>query len=197
MEEEQKGTLTSYETSYESRNHDDHVESLDGIDPESREAEDQPAPTLTIPLKYCTFEVWKDQRTVATVFPDGYICAGSRVDTQQNRIEAESQGYATHDRVWRSLVDHELLHNVIAEVMFDRISHVMATESGLEWYPSWLRYEEEAIVLAYQYFINTGRQPDLLYKYPQGVYEAWMKEYAPKLAASGIWGLEIDSCIEE
>jgi len=145
---------------------------------------DNPRPTLSIPLKYCTFEVWKAQRTVATVFPSGHTCAGTRADTEQNRTEAESQGYTGPGEtiVWRSLVEHELLHNLLAEVVYDRPSRVMETESGKAFHPSWLRYYEEAQVLAAQYEINTGRDAGLPDEFPWMLESRWKREIVPVLA---------------
>ena len=161
----------------------------DGIDPESREPATDPCPTLSIPLKYCIFEIWADQRTVATVFPSGHTCTGSRADTEQNRTEAESQGYTADEQgVWRSLVEHELLHNLLAEIVHNHPSRVMETESGKAFHPSWLRYYEEAQVLAAQYEINTGRDSGLPDELPWMLEGRWKKEIVPLLAP--LWKVE-------
>lgn len=118
---------------------------------------DHPTPDLIINLKYVRFEVWRDQRCVASILrSSSHTCVGSRPDTQENREEAGRQGYTPDENgVWQSLVEHELLHSLVAEVMFDRPSSVILTESGAETTPSWERYEEEAVVLSIQRLLNT------------------------------------------
>jgi len=126
-------------------------------------------------LKYCKVEVYYNKLTtdmilkkrsnpivinqiyVTTNFPTGHTCTGSREVNEQNIKEARSQGYNGSDKyvVAKSLIEHELLHNLMAEVFFDRVSYVMATESGLEHYLSWDRYLEEAMVLGFQSWANT------------------------------------------
>lgn len=180
MNELQTDTLTPCDTS------DD---TPDGIDLESRELATDLRPTLSILLKFCIFEVWADQRTVATVFPSGHTCAAARPDTQQNRTEAESQGYTPDvGGVWRSLVEHELLHDLLAEVVYNRASRVMETEAGVAFHPSWLRYYEEAQVLAAQYEINTGRDAGLPDELPWMLEGRWKREIVPLLAP--LWKAE-------
>lgn len=117
---------------------------------------------ISIHLKYCTFEVWPERRFVSTIFPNGAVVSGTRENNQQNITEAESQGYTGENIVWRSLVHHELLHSLVAEVLFDQPSKVLETEAGVRFHPSWERYEEEAIVLAFQFNVNTGNYPRIL-----------------------------------
>ncbi len=113
----------------------------------------------SIALKHVDFEINRIDRIVKTTFRDSslYVC-GTREVNQQNINEALAQGYLGDDPsiVWKSLVHHEFLHSLIAEVLFDSISPVLAHEAGIEQYPSWDRYYEEAIVLAIQYWTNSG-----------------------------------------
>lgn len=120
---------------------------------------------ISIDLKYCRCEVWPEQKLVSTVFPCGAIVSGTREENQQNIIEAESQGYKGENIVWRSLVDHELLHSLVAEILFDQPSKVLETEAGIRFHPSWERYEEEAIVLASQRHMNVNDYPRILYQF--------------------------------
>jgi len=126
-------------------------------------------------LKYCKVEIHYNKLTtdmilkntsnpvvinqiyVTTNFPTGHTCTGSRIVNEQNITEARSQGYTGSDHyvVYKSLIEHELLHNLMAEVFFDRVSYVMATESGIEYYLSWDRQLEEAMVLGFQSWANT------------------------------------------
>jgi hypothetical protein len=112
---------------------------------------------VSIRLEYCTYEVWPDSRSVRTVFPDGLSCGGMRdeKDPQNIREAHEGQGYTGADAVWKSLVDHELLHSLVAEVVFDRPSVVLRAEAGdAAFVPAWEKHEEEAVVLAFQYWFN-------------------------------------------
>lgn len=142
----------------------------------------EPSPTLALDLRYARYEIWAERKTVATVFPDGHACFGTREDNPQNRREAEAQGYSGPLAVWRSLVEHELLHSLVAEIIFDRPSVVMLTESGAGFTPTWLRYEEEMLALSLQRLFNTGEIPDPLKRYGlRGLPEIWNLTYAPLL----------------
>lgn len=136
---------------------------------------------VVIQLKYCTFVVYLDLKCVQTAFSDGFNCTGARFNctgsrdvTPENVKEAESQGYLGLDeeKVWQSLVDHELLHSLVSEYIYDRESLVLLTESGKLFSCSWRRYEEEAIVLAFQFYFNGGPTPKILQQlereYPDG-----------------------------
>lgn len=115
-------------------------------------------PEKTIDLTFARYEIDTDSRTVRTVFPDGISCYGTRDVTTENIREARSQGYKGTDAdvVWRSLVEHELLHSLVAECLFSRPSLVLRTEGGGEFHPSWLRYEEEMLVISWQAYVNNS-----------------------------------------
>lgn len=117
---------------------------------------------ISINLKYCRYEVWPERCLVSTIFPFGAVVSGTRENNQQNITEAESQGYTGENIVWRSLLHHELLHSLVAEILFDQPSKVLETEAGVRFHPSWERYEEEAIVLALQHKLNTNSTPAIL-----------------------------------
>jgi hypothetical protein len=116
---------------------------------------------MEVKLKYCTYEIWDHgDRSVRTVFFDGLSCGGMRDihDPSNIREAREGQGYTGPDAVWRSLVEHELLHSLVSEILFDRWSLVLRSEAGDETFVSALdKYEEEAIVLACQRYANTGK----------------------------------------
>lgn len=111
---------------------------------------------ISIPLKYCTYEIWSESRSVRTVFPDGLSCGGMRDESDPVNIkEAEAEGYIGADSVWRSLVEHELLHSIICEVLFDRPSNVLRSEAGdVTFYSARQKYEEEVLVLSFQEWSN-------------------------------------------
>lgn len=105
-------------------------------------------------FRYCRVEIDDDARRVTTVFNDGRSCCGTREDNAQNRAEAEAEGYGWD--VWRCLGEHELVHAYLAETLWDCTSPVLNTEAGMV-QPYWLRMYEEALVLTFQIYLNTGR----------------------------------------
>lgn len=121
--------------------------------------------TATIQLKYATFEILSEPcenghcGVVRTLFPDGLSSDGFREVNPQNITEAKSQGYSGPFAIWHSLVDHELLHSIVAEVLFDRPSVVLRTESGEEFNLSWERYEEEMYAIAFQVYCHAQSVP--------------------------------------
>lgn len=141
---------------------------------------------MIIKLKYVNFEINPSAREVRTIFPDGITCCGTRDVTPANVREARSQGYEGSDElvVWRSLVEHELLHSLVAECIFDRHSLVLRTEGGGEFYPSWLRYEEEMLAIGWQAFSNgLGYGPLMRYS----VGELAIKWEDVSLQLAGLW----------
>jgi hypothetical protein len=119
---------------------------------------------ITVSLKYCVFDVDCYLHEVATIFPEGQVAIAIRdLGNQDNIREAQSQGYSGPDAVWKSLVEHEYLHSLISEILYDRPSLVLETESGGKFHPSWLRYQEEAVVIGVQYLlnVNSNHNPNL------------------------------------
>lgn len=165
-----------------------------------------PSPSAVINLKYVRVEIWSEQKCVATVFNDtAHTCVGSRDDSQQNRDEASRQGYTADEKgVWKSLVEHEILHSLVAEVMSNMESRVALAESGKQITPTWERYEEEAIVLSIQYLINTNQITSTLDRFlhiencgnldnePKDGWlgilgRRWRDEIIPVLSAAGVF----------
>jgi len=141
---------------------------------------------VTIKLKYADLEIDPLARRVCTRFSDGISCYGTRDITPANVREARSQGYEGSDDlvVWRSLVEHELLHSLVAECIFDQPSLVLRTEGGGEFYPSWLRYEEEMLAIGWQAFSNgLGYGPLMRYS----VGELAMKWEDVSLQMAELW----------
>lgn len=119
----------------------------------------EPVARLQLPLG-ATYAVWPRQRYVATLYPDGLSCCGTRDEEDAgNRREALQEGYRDGPRlVWSSLVEHEALHSFVAFWLYTTPSKVLRTEAGEQ--PSALlalRYEEEATALAFQTWKNTGQ----------------------------------------
>lgn len=117
-----------------------------------------------IQLKYATYEIFPSHagtngnRSVRTTFSDGLYAGAIRDESDPvNIIQAQSEGYTGESIVWKSLVDHELLHSIVAEILFDRPSVVLRTEAGCaSFWPLWERYEEEMLVLGMQIYLNSG-----------------------------------------
>jgi hypothetical protein len=143
------------------------------------------APDLSFNLKYVHYHIWSDRRLVRTTLKSNlhYYCDGTRDETDWRNIrEANSQGYTGSDCVWRSLVEHELLHSLVAEYLFNQPSRVMLAESGVQFTPTWERYEEEALVVAAQRYYNTKTFPKVL-----TVYQYW---FQPRLNLINV----LDTC---
>lgn len=148
-------------------------------------------PAVTIHTRFARFDAYLNlhtERTVVTTFPDGFTCEGSRSVTPDNVREAHTQGYSGSDPyvVWRSLVDHELLHTVLYDELFNRPSAVLRTESGAEFTPSWVRYQEEALVLSMQHYLHTDVVTDTLNRYMtryvrERFGHQWWSIYNPQL----------------
>lgn len=102
------------------------------------------------------FEVDDDIREVATVYADGHAMHALRSDTPDNRAEAAEQGYHGADAVWGSLAEHEALHTLLTRALDGRESRVLRHESGAERHRYALRLHEEARVISFQTWLNTG-----------------------------------------
>lgn len=140
---------------------------------------------LVFELRFARYEIRQGERLVRTILADGRFCDGARDEAcPQNIREAAAQGYAGPLAVWRSLVEHELLHNLVAEELFGRPSQVMQTESGGGFTPLWLRFEEEMLALALQRYFQAGEMPEPLGRYAlNGLPSLWRRRFAPRLAA--------------
>jgi hypothetical protein len=100
-------------------------------------------------------ELWRETLTVRHALPYGVVLA-QRDDTDAHRAEAADQGYRGADAVWRSLVEHELLHVIAPPLLFRRGSWVLQHEAGACRARYALRLHEEACLLSFQYWRNTG-----------------------------------------
>lgn len=88
-----------------------------------------------IELKHCRFELWPD--CCRTVFADGAYCTAAPEDTDAYRAHALSLGYGAD--TFRMCVDHEYLHNVVAEALWDKpspaiwdVAHGVSRDRGYE-----------------------------------------------------------------
>jgi hypothetical protein len=116
-------------------------------------------------LKYARVTIAFDDESLSnswvstTLLSFGVSCTGAREDTPTNRREAEMEGY-TPDAVgvWQSLVEHEILHSLVAQHLWDCESYVIRAESGAELTPLHNRYFEESLVLGLQWTANRVSQ---------------------------------------
>ncbi len=131
---------------------------------------------LRLALPHSTVWVYPDQRLVLTILPDWKECYATREDTEENRQEALDQGYTGPDAVWRSLVDHEVLHNLISDWLWNRPSPTLEHEAGVRRVEYGKRLFEEALVLAFQRYVNTGEQWPALYPFAQ-VLPEWKRKF--------------------
>lgn len=115
----------------------------------------------------CALLIDPAARTVTTAYADGRESRAARPDTPENRAEAFAEGYgAGGDAVWRCLVEHELAHHFVpcAAGLWARYgrfagSAVLRFEAAGDG-PGrmyWRRLYEEALVIAFQVYCNTGR----------------------------------------
>ena len=125
---------------------------------------------IELELRHAKFRVHADRREVETVFPDGRIAGAQRQVDDITKQDALDLGY-THstDGVWRSLVEHELLHSVISDTAWQRASRVLLHVAGACWVPYLDRVYEEAVILSAQLWLRTGEVRPVLRDVGSGV----------------------------
>lgn len=117
-------------------------------------AESPTRATREIALAHCTLVVL-DRYRVDVRFPGGKYVAGERLPTAENLAQAVELGYPETDNgVSAALFDHELLHCLVGEVLFDGKSPTLWHEAQGEYAPYYLRLWEESVVLALQLWLN-------------------------------------------
>lgn len=100
---------------------------------------------------------------VETRFPDGVAVVAVRPDTDQNRQEAADQGYpASAAGVFESLWQHELLHSLVAEWLWNKPSPTLRHVGGGTPVPYGKQLYEEAVVIAFQRYLTTRDVWDVL-----------------------------------
>ena len=103
-----------------------------------------------------SFELWRVEGWVTTLYGAGAKCVAARADTPENRAAAAEQGYRGAHAVWDCLVEHELGHTLVARALLGAESCVLRFESGAEKNRYALRLHEEALVLSLQHYMNGG-----------------------------------------
>jgi hypothetical protein len=91
-----------------------------------------------------------------------YIASATRDPSPANVSQAEEQGYVgdAESVCWASVVDHELLHMTLAEIVLGGPSPTIQFEAGVPGaVPLYNRLYEESLVIALQRRINTGEMP--------------------------------------
>jgi hypothetical protein len=110
---------------------------------------------LVLRLTHCEVLIDPGTRMVSTRFRDGLECVATRTDSDENRREAEDEGYIGEDQVWRCLQDHELCHSLISEWLWQRPSPTLRHVAGGERCEYGKQLYEEALTIAFQRFLNT------------------------------------------
>jgi len=114
--------------------------------------------------------VWKDAQIkiednkIITCLNNIYEIHATREPTLDNINEALAQGYNGANVAWKSLVDHELLHVIIPRKLFGCESYVLRNESTTNQVSTRyaLRMYEEAVIISFQYWINTNNKDNVL-----------------------------------
>ncbi len=121
--------------------------------------------TRTFHLRFCDVIADESAGTVVTRFhADGVESVGTREASESNLKDAADLGYG--DDVWRSLIDHEVLHSLYAEWTNGCESKVLRFCAGVADVPYYERIYEEAIVLALQCSLRTGKTLPALVREP-------------------------------
>lgn len=136
--------------------------------------------TLRLRLPFSQVLIHPEQRMVESIFADGKRGVGTREDTQENRDEARDQGYVGEDAVWCSLRDHETIHHLIPLWLWDSASPTLRHEMGGERCPYYDRLFEEALVIGFQFHVNTGSVPRVLLQFTERL-PRWRARYADAL----------------
>lgn len=127
------------------------------------------------------FAMTEDMHHVETRIA-GRKTVGTRDDTEENSDEAADQGYSGPNSIWESLRDHELLHTLLSRRLFGHESYVVRHEAGLERARYALRLYEEAVVVSFQYWLNTGLLDQVLLWVPQRVLKEVRDEHRQLVA---------------
>lgn len=100
----------------------------------------------------------------------GYAAHATRDPTAENREQAAEQGYEGRD-VWRSLVDHEALHSLVAWRMWGTKSPVLLHEAGAGPVIYARRLYEEALVISAQRYVNLSIVDDVWANHEMLLYQ--------------------------
>lgn len=118
--------------------------------------------TALIELAHGSLLVAADVRRVHVIVDGVYRAPATRDPTPENVSQAEEQGYIgdAASICWASVVDHELLHMTLAEIVLGGPSPTIQFEAGVPGaVPLYNRLYEESLVIALQRRINTGEMP--------------------------------------
>jgi hypothetical protein len=111
---------------------------------------------LVLSLTHCEVSIDDTNRIVVTKFSDGKECLATRQDSDENRREAEDEGYEpTADGVWQCLVTHEVCHSLVSEWLWQKPSPTLRHVAGGERCEYGKQLYEEALTIAFQRFLNT------------------------------------------
>lgn len=151
--------------------------------------------TITWPFAGCEVREYPSQGAngyLETVWPDGAVCPATRDHTMENVAYARHLGYAS---VRDALREHELLHAFAAEKLGYPYSPTLRAVA-LAFAPGTAPYErqlgEEALVLEWQRYMNTGEVGPVLSPYAWRLAE-WTAEFRQRFCPPrGIRGTASD-----
>jgi hypothetical protein len=105
---------------------------------------------------------------------EGHSMLAFRHNSDEDRqLAMVQQGYQGDDAVWQSLRDHEVLHVMFGEWFVGGPSLVLLHEAGVRQIDYHDRMYEEAIVLAFQVYLNHPyRSPQALWPF-RTLLESW------------------------
>lgn len=113
-------------------------------------------PIKTIQFKRCRLLIWH-QNYCETIFDDGFKVRALAGETEEDVARAKSLGYESTIEMCR---EHEFLHTFLAEKLNWEYSPTLyAVAHNASQFDD---HKEEAFVLAFQAFMNVGRQDDEL-----------------------------------
>lgn len=112
-----------------------------------------------IPFRHCALHVWTED-FVETVFSDGRKCPAAFTVSDETRLTASDCGYAS---IRQMHFEHEIAHTFLSQEMGLPWSSVLRRVAlGEPWTFSQERSDEEAMVLAFQTYLNVSPWLDRL-----------------------------------
>jgi hypothetical protein len=128
-----------------------------------------PQPIRTYPFKQCVLRVWSEDH-VDTLFFDGLSCPAQFEINPDTLMTAQECGYGTAGEsegikylhttefhIRQMHLEHELLHTFLSQELGRPYSLVLRrVAQGETWSYDQTREDEEALVLAFQKYLNTA-----------------------------------------
>ena len=118
------------------------------------------APKAIVLFRHCYVRIWNHE-FLETVFPDGGTAPALFVVNDETKATAHGAGYG--EDVARMHLEHELGHTFLSEHLGRPYSYVLKRVADqVPWTPDPVRLHEEAMLLAFQRYLNTEDWDELL-----------------------------------